>query len=121
MRLEHLWRGTETITTGHDRRVYGERVKAGYLLKVLTCFLHMPDSKVNDIASILVDNGSTYLEIRSRARDAGKQGMSALNPFYVGEHQRVIGHSPQSGVNDTICLTIIGEMLLLKNWRKGKV
>lgn len=81
----------------------------------------MPESGIQDVATILVDRGSRDLEIRSRARDAAKQGMSTLNPFYVGEHQRVVGHSPNSTDGEEICLTIIGEMIPLKKWRKGKV
>jgi len=121
VRLEYSHRAREIITADHDRRVYGERVKPGWILKVLTCFLHMPDSKSGHIANILVDSRTLPLEIRSRARDAAKQGMSTLNPFYVGEYERVVGHSPNSVLNDEICLTVIGEMIPLKKWRKGKV
>lgn len=81
----------------------------------------MPDSKLGDIAELLVDQGSLELEIRARGRDAAKQGMSAINPFYVGEYQRVVGYSPDADVGDEICLTIIGEMIPLKKWRRGKV
>jgi len=121
VRLEYQFRAREIITTDHDRRVYGERVKPGWILKVLTCFLHMPKSKIGHIANLLVDGRPLPFEIRSRARDAAKQGMSALNPFYVGENQRVVGHSPDSNVGDEICLTVIGEMIPLKKWRRGKV
>lgn len=72
MRLEYQFRATEYYVAGHDKRVYGERVKPGWVLKVLTCFLHLPDSKANDIATIVVDDGGQELEIRSRARDAAK-------------------------------------------------
>jgi len=81
----------------------------------------MPDSKSGHVANLLIDDRPLELEIRSRARDAAKQGMSALNPFYVYEHQRVVGHSPDSNVNDEICLNVIGELIPLKKWRKGKV
>lgn len=121
MRIEYQYRATEIITVGHDLRVYGERVKPGWILKVLTCFLHMPNSKINDVASILIEDGAAQYEIRSRARDAAKQGMSALNPFYVGEYQRIIGYSPDSDVTNEICLTVIGEMIPLNKWRRGKV
>jgi len=121
VRQEYQYRATEIITVGHDNKVYGDRVKPGWILKVLTCYLHMPDSKIADVAEILVDDGAIELEIRARARDAAKQGMSALNPFYVGEYQRVIGYSPDSDIGDEICLTVIGEMIPLKKWRKGKV
>lgn len=121
MRQEYQYYTHTIITADHDHKVYGERVKPGWILKVLTCFLHMPESGIQDVAEILVDQGSSTLEIRSRARDAAKQGMSTLNPFLVGEYQRIIGHSPDSGVGEEICLTVIGEMIPLKKWRKGKV
>lgn len=121
MRIEYQYRATKYITDVLDLRVYGKRVKPGWILKVLSCFLHMPNSKINDVATLLVDNGGWELEIRSRARDAAKQGMSALNPFYVGEYQRVIGETSRADLNDHICLTVIGEMIPLKKWRRGKV
>lgn len=121
MRLEYQHKATETISGTAGGRVYGERVKPGWILKVLTCYLHMPNAKIADVATLVVDNGSEELEIRSRARDAAKQGMSALNPFYVGEYQRVIGSTDKSVDGDQICLTVIGEMIPLKKWRKGKV
>lgn len=121
LRLEYQFRAIEYWTAGHDKRVYGEHVKPGWILKVLTCFLHLPDSKINDVATILVHDGSHELEIRSRARDAAKQGMSALNPFYVGEYQRIIGQTSRFEDPEHMCLTVIGEMIPLNKWRKGKV
>ncbi|MBA7647191.1 hypothetical protein ES703_54961 [subsurface metagenome] len=121
MRHEYQYRAIEYYAAGHDKRIYGERVKAGWILKVLTCFLHLPDSKQNDIATILVDDGGQELEIRSRARDAAKQGMSALNPFYVGEYQRIIGQTSRFEATEEMCLTVIGELIPLNKWRKGKV
>lgn len=117
MRFEYQYRTTEIITAGHNRRVYSERVDAGWLLTVLSCYLHIPDSKIGHVAEILVSDGAQELEIRSRGRDAAKQGMSTLNPFYVGEYQRVIGHSPDSNLNDKICLTVIGHLTPLWDWR----
>lgn len=81
----------------------------------------MPNAKITEVAEITVENGTDILEIRSRARDAAKQGMSTLNPFLVGEHQRIIGHAPEALIGDEICLTVIGELMQLKRWRKGKV
>lgn len=121
LRLEYQYYSTLVAANADDKRVYGERVKAGRILKVLTCFLHMPNAADNDVAEILIDTGGRELEIRSRARDKAKQGMSALNPFYVGEHQRIIGQTSRIAKDERICLTVIGEMVPLKRWRKGKV
>jgi len=121
VRLEYQYRTTIAVSGTDGGRVYGERVKPGYILKVLTCFLHMPDAKTGDVATLVIDDGIRELEIRSRARDAAKQGMSALNPFYIGEYQRVIGFTQKSTNGDEMCLTVIGEMIPLKKWRRGKV
>ena len=121
MRIEYQHRVSTIITADHDRKVYGERVKPGWILLVLTCYLHMPQSKAGDLAEILISDGIKTLEIRSRSRDLAKRGMSALNPFLVGEYQQIIGHSPDSEIGHEICLTVIGELRPLKRWRKGKI
>jgi len=121
VRQEYQHYSSLIATDAGDKRVYGERVKAGWILKVLTCFLHMPNAADNDVAEILIDTAGQELEIRSRARDKAKQGMSALNPFYVGEYQRVVGQTSRIAKDEQICLTVIGEMIPLKKWRKGKV
>lgn len=121
MRQEYQWHDHVIVTADHDRKIYGERVEAGWILLVSTCFLHMPEAKIGDIAEILIDQGSAELEVRARGRDAAKQGMSAINPFHVGEYQRVVGHAPDADVGNELCLTIIGELVPLKKWRKGKV
>jgi len=81
----------------------------------------MPEAKSGDIATIFIDTGGEELVLRSRARDAAKQGMSAIRPFHVGEHRRVIGYAPDADNGNTITLSLCGEMQLLKRWRKGKV
>ena len=121
MRYLYQKHWTEKITTGHDRRVYSERVKPGHLLEVHYCYLHAPESKINDVLTIFIDIGGEELVLRSRARDAAKQGMSAVRPFHVGEHRRVIGYAPDADPNDHICLSLCGAMLDLKKWTKGKV
>lgn len=121
MRHVYIAQWEEKITAGHDRRVYGDLVPPGWVLKVLTSYIHMPDCKAGDIAQILLEHGGQDLVLRCRVRDFAKHGMSTLNPYYVGEHQRVIGYSPDAAVGDTISLNIVGEMIPLKRWRKGKV
>ena len=121
MRIEyqHVERLIVTLDTG--KWLYGERVKPGWILHVLSCYLHMPQSKAGDLAEIMIDDGKQLLELRSRSRDLAKRGMSIFNTFLVGEYQRVIGHAPDSEIGHEICLTVIGEMIPLKRWRKGKV
>lgn len=121
MRYLYQKHWTETITAGHDKRVYSERVKAGWVLEAHFCYLHLPGSKAGDVATILVDIGGEELVLRSRARDAAKQGMSTIRPFHVGEHRRVIGHAPDADVGDVITMSLCGAMIPLRKWRRGKV
>lgn len=121
MRYLYQRHWTETITAGHSKRVYSDLVKPGWLLEVHYCYLHLPDSKSGHVATIYIETGGEDLVLRSRARDAAKQGMSAIRPFHIGEHRRVYGHAPDANTNDTISLSLCGAMLQLKKWRKGKV
>lgn len=121
MRYLYQKQFTETIASGHNRRVYGDLVKPGWVLELHTCYLHLPDAKSGDVATICIERGGEELVMRSRARDAAKQGMSAVVPFHVGEHQRVFGHAPDADNTDTITLNICGAMIPLKKWKKGKV
>ena len=121
MRYLYQRQWIEIITAGHDKRVCSDRVRPGRLLEVHYCYLHAPQSKSGDILTIFIDIGGQELVLRSRARDAAKQGMSAIRPFHVGEHRRVIGHAPDADENDHICLSICGAILDLKKWTKGKV
>jgi len=121
--LRHVYKGywTETTTSGGTNRVYGDPVPPGRLLEVHYCYFHVPDSAKGDVLTLYVETGGEDLVLRSRARDAAKQGMSALRPFCVGEHRRVYGHAPDAGDGDHICLSLCGSLVDLKRWRKGKV
>jgi len=96
-------------------------IKPGRLLEVHYCYLHAPEAKTGHILTIFIDIGGEELVLRSRARDAAKQGMSAVRPFHVGEHRRVIGYAPDANIGDHICLSLCGAMLDLKKWKRGKV
>lgn len=121
MRYLYQNQWTETIEAGHSGRVYSDRVKPGWILVVHACYLHAPESAIKDVLAIYIEHGGQDLVLRSRARDAAKQGMSAIVPFHVGEHQRLFGYAPDAGVGDTITLNLCGEMVPLKKWKKGKV
>ena len=121
MKLEYQYRTTETIRAGHDKKVYDRRVKAGWILKVVSCYFYVPEIGTVDKVAILVETGAQDLDIRWRGKEVGRLGISTLNPFYVGEHQRVIGYAPKAKIGDQLSLTVIGEMIPLKKWRKGRV
>lgn len=112
---------TETITAGHSKEVCSDKVKAGWLLYVHSCYLHLPEAKSGHVATIYLVYGARRHVLRSRARDAAKQGMSAILPFHVAEHQCVIGYAPEANIGDTIELGVCGEMVRLKRWKKGGV
>lgn len=71
--------------------------------------------------TIYLNHGAQRHVIRSRARDQAKQGMSAILPFHVGEHQFVTAHAPDADIGDEITLGLCGAMIRLSKWRKGKV
>ena len=111
----------ETVVAGHSKKVFSDPVKPGWLLQVHYCYFHVPDSAKGDVLTLYIEVGGEDLVLRSRARDAAKQGMSAIRPFCLGEHRRVYGHAPDAGIGDHICLSLCGAMVELKKWRKGKV
>lgn len=121
MRYLYQRHWTEIVDSGHSLEVWSEPVKPGKILHVHSCYLHLPDSHRNDVATIYLVHGAQRHVLRSRARDQAKQGMSVVLPFHVGEHQRIIGYAPQADVGDEMTLGICGEMLDLKKWIKGKV
>ena len=121
MRQEYQYKATEIITAGHDLKVYGKRVKAGWLLKVICCYFYVPEIGTVHNVAILVETGAQDLDIRWRGKEVGRLGISTLNPFYVFEHQRVVGYAPNAVTGNKLSLTVIGEIIPLKKWRKGKV
>jgi len=112
---------TAIVNADNNARVYSERIRPGWILEAHYCYLHAPEARSGDVLTIFIDIGGEDLVLRSRARDLGKQGMSALRPFHVGEHRRVIGHAPDADEGDIISLSLCGAMIPLKKWKKGKV
>jgi len=118
MRFEYQHVARATITADHNRRVYGERVLPGWILTVKSCYMYVPDIATPDKLLILVETDPEEIEIRARGKESGRLGISTLNDFYVGEHQRVVGYAPNSGVGDKISLTVIGYLTPLWDFRK---
>lgn len=108
----------DVITAGHNKRVYGERVEPGWILTVTSCYMHVPEIGTPDIVTISVEIGAQELIIRSRGKETGREGISALNSFIVGEYQRVVGYAPNSDIGNSISLTTIGYLTPLWDWRK---
>jgi len=117
MRIEYQHVAREIIISGHNRRVYGERVLPGWILTVDTCYMYVPEVRTQDVLSILIESAQEEIEIRARGKDVGRVGISALNKFFIGEHQRIIGYAPSAEIGDKISLTVIGCLTPLSAWR----
>jgi len=118
MRFEYQHVARATITADHNRRVYGERVPSDWMLTVKACYMYVPEIGTPDKVLLLIETGPEEIEIRARGREVGRLGISALNGFYVGEHQRVVGYAPNTEVGDKISLTVIGYLTPLWDFRK---
>jgi len=117
VRFEYQYSARETITVDHDKRVYGERIAAGWILTVKSCYMYVPEVGTQDIVHLLVEAGPQEMEIRVRGKEVGRVGISALNPFYVGEYQRVVGYAPSAEIGHKLSLTVIGYLTPLWDWR----
>ena len=119
VRFEYQYCCEEVITAGHDKRCYGERINAGWILTVDTCYLYIPEAKTPDYACICIQNGAKEMMLRSRGKETGRRGISTINRFYVGEYQRVIASAPNAEIGDTISLCMIGYLMPLWDWREA--
>lgn len=108
---------SETVTAGHSKRVYSDRVPAGYVLHVMNCYAHVPERIQGDLVWIGVESGGKDCLVRSRGGDKAKEGMSALQPFLAGEGDRVFAYFPDADETDTVALHVNGFMIPTKEWR----
>lgn len=118
MRQVYARKWTETVTASHSKYVFSDRVDPGRVLHVYNCFAHAPDRGLSEIIQLGVRSGGQDVLLRSRAGAIAKEGMSALNEFFVGEGDQVFAYFPASDEGDTIELDIIGVLYYLKDWRK---
>jgi len=117
MALLYSERWSETVDASHSKYVFSDRVRAGHVLHVHTCFAHAPEREANDIIKLGVRNGSADVLVRARGGAIAKEGLSALRDFSVGEHDRVFAYFPDSDNGDTIELHINGCLKTLEEWR----
>lgn len=118
MRFEYQFCRKAVITPGHSRCLYGELIDPGWILTVVTCYFYIPEADTPDFACICVEIGGRDVMIRSRGKEAGRRGMSTLNPFYVGEYQRIHACAPNADEGDTISLCVMGYLMPLWDWRR---
>lgn len=117
MRFEYTDVVETIVTVGHNKKVYSERVDAGWLLKVVCYYMYVPDIATQHHLAILVEKGAQDLYVRWRGKEVGRVGISTLSPFLVGEYQCVVGYAPDAEIGDKLKLTLFGELTPLFVWR----
>lgn len=121
VRIEYINQWENKVALGESARVYSDRIKPGLILKVHCCYAYVPERAQGDLTIILIEVGGREIVVRARAEDLRQRGVSSYRPFLVGENNRIIAYAPDAVEGDTIQLNVIGEMIPLKKWRKGKV
>jgi len=118
MKQVYARKWSETVDASHSKYVFSDKIKPGYVLHVHNCFAHAPERAVNDIIWMGVRNGGEDIIVRARGGKIEKEGMSALNDFFVGESDQVFAYFPDSEDTNTIELHVIGVIYALDEWRK---
>lgn len=86
---------------------------------MISCYVWAPDRNPWNETRLMVEVGGQEIAVRIRAEDARQKGVSAYRGFYVGEHQRIVGHTPDAVAGARLILNVFGELSPLKKWRKG--
>lgn len=119
VRFEYQFCDDVIITPGHNKCIYGERIEAGWILTVQSCYFYIPQAKTPDFACMCIEIGPNDVMIRSRGKEPGRRGMSNLNPFYVGEYQRIHCCAPNAEIGDELNMCVIGYLMPLWDWRRA--
>lgn len=99
--------------------VLSDRVRPGQILQVLNCYAHAPECAATDIIWIGVRSGGQDVLVRARAAVTESEGLSALNPFLVGESDAIFAYFPSATLNETIEIHINGILMSLEDWRQA--
>jgi len=118
MRQIYVNKWDDTVTATHNKYVLSDRVKAGEILHVHTCFCYAPSSNTGDIITFGVRTGIFDVTCRSRGCTNRKEGLSSLRDFFVGEGDQVFAHFPDSAVGHAIGLHIVGCLLSIDEYRE---
>lgn len=118
MRTVYCQKWGRTVAATDDRYVKSDRIKPGYVLHVMSCFVHAPERAAGDVLRLCVRSGGQDVCIRNRAANLAKTGMSTLNPFLVGEGDQVLAYFPDADQGDTIELCINGFLMPIAEWRE---
>lgn len=118
MRQIYLNKWSETVVDGHSKYVLSDPIRPGEILHVHNCYAHAPQRNTSDIIHLGVRNGTGDILVRARGGAVAKEGMSALNDFFVGEGDQIFAYFPDAANTHTIELHVIGCLLSLDEWRE---
>lgn len=118
MKRVYAEKWSKTAETAPEKYVLSDRIKPGTILHVHNCYAHAPERETSDIIHLGVRNGGQDILVRARGGAIAKEGMSALNDFFVGEGDQVFAYFPDAYDTHTIELHVIGVLMSLDVWRQ---
>ena len=108
---------TEIVTQAHDRYVWSDPIQVGKVLLVNNMYGHGHEREAQDRIKLGLKNGATEILIRARKWANSGEGLSALNPFFIGEYDKLFAYFPDSDDTDTIALHVIGVLMARDEFR----
>ncbi len=108
---------SETVTQAHDRYVWSDPVPVGKVLHVQSMYGHGHEREALDRIKLGVKNGATQILARARKWANSGEGLSIINGFFVGEHDKLYAYFPDSDDTDTIALHVIGVLMTRDDFR----
>lgn len=108
---------TETVAAGHSLKVFSEKVDPRYILRIDACFFHVPESQINDVLMIYMENGGQDTIMVSEVVETAKNGLKLPTPLTIGEGDRIYGYSASADVGDSLVLSIAGKLIPVDEWR----
>jgi hypothetical protein len=118
MRIVFCEQWGRLVAASDNLYVKADKVKPGYLLHVMSCYAYAPERESGDAVHIIVRSGGQDVHVRSRSEGTASLGLSAMNPFLVGEGDQVMAYFPDADTGDTIELHVNGFLLPVKEWRQ---
>lgn len=118
MRQLYIKKWCKTATTAPSLYVLSDRIKPGWILHVHNCYAHAPERDTSEIIMLGVRNGEGDILIRSRGGAIAKEGMSALNDFFVGEGDQIFAYFPSATGTESIELHVVGCLITLDEYRE---
>ena len=118
MRQIYLNKWCETANSAPSLYVLSDVIKPGFILHVHNCFAHAPERAAGEVITLGVRDGIGDVIVRSRGGATAKNGMSALNDFFVGEGDQIFAYFPSATGTDKIELHVIGCLLSIDEYRE---